>query len=203
MHSGNGTGPQRGVLVDWNDARGFGFITPAAGGTRVFVHISAFPPRPRPVTGCAVTYVEGRDERNRRRALRVWYAAPGRAGNMKAGGVLLASTAVVLFFALLAGLAVQEPTRAVLVAICGVFSIAAFVLYGVDKSAARQGIRRTPESTLHTIALLGGWPGALIARQVFRHKTVKQPFRTIFWGTVAVNCAAIAWLAYEAPFTLP
>jgi uncharacterized membrane protein YsdA (DUF1294 family) len=39
-----------------------------------------------------------------------------------------------------------------------------------------------------------GWPGALAARRVFRHKTTKQPFRTIFWGTVIANCVALAWL---------
>lgn len=73
-----------------------------------------------------------------------------------------------------------------------------FTMYRADKSAAAvSGRRRTPESTLHTIDLLGGWPGALVARHVFRHKTVKQPFRTVFWLTVVVNCAALAWLVRE------
>ena len=79
------------------------------------------------------------------------------------------------------------------------FAVGFAFMYGADKSAAKQGRWRTPESTLHTIALVGGWPGALIARQVFRHKTITQPFRTIFWVTVIVNCVALAWFAYEAP----
>ena len=66
--------------------------------------------------------------------------------------------------------------------------------YRFDKSAARAGRRRTPESTLHTLALFGGWPGALVGQQVWRHKTTKQPFRTLFWGTVILNCAALTWL---------
>jgi uncharacterized membrane protein YsdA (DUF1294 family) len=49
--------------------------------------------------------------------------------------------------------------------------------YAADKSAAEQGRWRTSESTLHAVALVGGWPGALVARRVFRHKTRKQPFR--------------------------
>ena len=65
MASGDTVGCQQGVLVDWNDGRGFGFIEPAAGGPRVFVHVSAFPRGRRPVTGCEVTYAEVRDERNR------------------------------------------------------------------------------------------------------------------------------------------
>jgi uncharacterized membrane protein YsdA (DUF1294 family) len=115
----------------------------------------------------------------------------------------VASGIAALFFLLLVVLLVQEPVRVVLLAAYGLFSAVAFVLYGVDKSAARQGRRRTRESTLHTIALVGGWPGALVARQVFRHETVKQPFRTVFWGMVVANCVALAWFVHEAPFTLP
>jgi uncharacterized membrane protein YsdA (DUF1294 family) len=60
--------------------------------------------------------------------------------------------------------------------------------------AARRDARRTPENSLHLVALCGGWPGALIAQQQFRHKTVKQPFQTVFWITVILNLAAAWWL---------
>jgi len=76
---------------------------------------------------------------------------------------------------------------------CAVFSVATFMVYAADKSAARRGAHRVPESTLHVLSLLGGWPGALAAQQVLRHKTRKQPFRFVFWVTVAVNCLALAW----------
>ena len=74
-------------------------------------------------------------------------------------------------------------------------SVTSFILYGVDKAAAAQGRRRTPEIAFHFVSVLGGWPGALVGQRVFRHKTRKQPFRTVFWGTVVINCAALAWLA--------
>lgn len=67
-----------------------------------------------------------------------------------------------------------------------------FVVYALDKSAARTGGRRTPEVTLHALALAGGWPGALLARRVLRHKTRKQPFRAVFWLTVVANCVVLA-----------
>lgn len=73
-------------------------------------------------------------------------------------------------------------------------SIAAFIAYGVDKSAARRKLRRTPESTLHALGLAGGWPGALAAQSLFRHKTSKQSFQWMFRGTAIVNCAGLAWL---------
>ncbi|WP_437675835.1 DUF1294 domain-containing protein [Sorangium sp. So ce131] len=66
-------------------------------------------------------------------------------------------------------------------------SLVAFIVYAVDKSAAERGERRTPERTLHLLALAGGWPGALIAQQLFRHKSKKAAFRLVFWCTVLLN----------------
>ncbi|MEA5076659.1 MAG: DUF1294 domain-containing protein [Coriobacteriia bacterium] len=70
--------------------------------------------------------------------------------------------------------------------------IITFAVYAWDKAAARRGAWRVPEATLHVLAVLGGWPGALAAQRALRHKTRKQLFRTVFWITVALNCAALA-----------
>ena len=125
------------------------------------------------------------------------------AGRSRARGVPAALGAASVFFVLLAGLFVLDELPVTLLAAYGLFSAVAFLMYGADKAAAEQGRWRTPESTLHTIALVGGWPGALVARRVFRHKTTKQPFRTIFWSTVVANCVALAWFVLEAPLSLP
>jgi len=68
-----------------------------------------------------------------------------------------------------------------------------FILYGVDKWAAKREAQRTPENTLQFCALLGGWPGALLAQQVFRHKSRKRSFQIVFWFTVLLNCGVL-WL---------
>ncbi len=81
-------------------------------------------------------------------------------------------------------------------------SLFALVLYRADKRAAQRGQWRTHESTLHVVALLGGWPGALAGRRLFRHKTRKQPFVTVLWLTVVTNCAGVAVLLLAAPFTV-
>ena len=75
-----------------------------------------------------------------------------------------------------------------------VASLLTFIAYAIDKSAARKGGWRTQESTLHFLSLVGGWPGALVAQQVLRHKSSKQAFRSVFWVTVILNCAAFFWL---------
>ncbi len=68
-------------------------------------------------------------------------------------------------------------------------------MYALDKSAARDDRRRTRESTLLLLGILGGWPGALAAQALLRHKSAKPSFRVAFWGTVVVNLLVIGWLA--------
>ncbi len=66
-------------------------------------------------------------------------------------------------------------------------SAVAFALYGYDKKRARTGERRIPEKVLHASELLGGWPGALLAQQVFRHKTRKLSYQSAFWLIVTLH----------------
>ncbi len=60
-------------------------------------------------------------------------------------------------------------------------SIITAIMYAIDKQAARRGTRRIPERTLHTIAILFGWPGALVAQQLFKHKRQKTAFVLTTW----------------------
>jgi uncharacterized membrane protein YsdA (DUF1294 family) len=102
-------------------------------------------------------------------------------------------SAAVLF---LAGLCVAAARGSLPLAVPIVYSavsVAAVIVYAADKSAARRDDWRTPERTLHLLALVGGWPGALVAQTAFRHKTRKMSFRLIFWITVAANCGALVW----------
>lgn len=76
-------------------------------------------------------------------------------------------------------------------------STVAFVAYALDKFAARDGRWRTAEGTLHLFGLIGGWPGALYAQWVFRHKSSKAEFQRVFWITVVLNCLGLGWLLTE------
>lgn len=75
-----------------------------------------------------------------------------------------------------------------------VVSVIAVLVYGWDKFAALCKWRRTPENVLHMYALLGGWPGALFAQQLFRHKSSKKTFRRGFWLTVALNLCLLGFV---------
>ena len=60
-----------------------------------------------------------------------------------------------------------------------------------DKMRAVAGERRIPEAELLGLAIFGGSPGALLARQIFRHKTRKQPFSTHLFLIVALQAGAL------------
>ncbi len=102
-------------------------------------------------------------------------------------GVAVLLLAVALTAAVLAG----SVPLAVPLAYLGL-SLVTLWAYAADKAAAQQGRWRTSEATLHLLALVGGWPGALVGRQAYHHKTRKQPFTTVVWVTVALNVAALS-----------
>lgn len=73
--------------------------------------------------------------------------------------------------------------------IYSLLSVVTFFIYRSDKRRAQQGERRFSENSLQLFALLGGWPGGLLAQQLFRHKTRKVPFQLLFWFIVALHLA--------------
>lgn len=75
----------------------------------------------------------------------------------------------------------------------------AFAAYGIDKTAAIGEVRRIPEAFLHLLGFAGGWPGALVAQRVFRHKSRKVSFQVTFWIVAALNSAAALWLLSVSP----
>lgn len=69
-------------------------------------------------------------------------------------------------------------------------------VYFLDKRAAVRGAHRIPEARLHALALLGGWPGALLAMRLFKHKRRKAAFVRVFWLTVVGHLAAVSAAVY-------
>ncbi len=185
----------QGKLSNWKDEKGFGFIAPDGGGRQVFVHVKAFSNRQRrPVGGEAVTYELKTDNKGRLRADRVVFAGK-RVPLVKASGhsnvsIILAVT----FLVFVAGSVYAGRLPIAVLWLYLIAGVVAFAAYAFDKSAARNDRWRVRESTLHLFALAGGWPGALVAQRIVRHKTKKRSFQVVFWTTAVVNCSALGWL---------
>ena len=185
----------KGKITTWNDAKGFGFITPLAGGKRIFIHMSAFSNRGRrPELNEVVTYSVASDEQGRPCATKATLAGDKltkkEAKKSSATAILFA----VLFIAAVGISALTGSVSGWLPIGYAALSLVTFVAYYLDKLAARRGAWRTSEGTLLFLGLAGGWPGALIAQETLRHKSKKPSFRAVFWVTVLINCAALAWL---------
>lgn len=67
----------------------------------------------------------------------------------------------------------------ILYALIALASLAAFILYGVDKYKAKRGHRRISEKTLLLSAVLFGGIGAYLGMRVFHQKTKHRYFRVL------------------------
>lgn len=75
-------------------------------------------------------------------------------------------------------------------------SLITFAAFARDKRAAVSGERRTPEATLLLLVAAGGAPGGLAAQQLLRHKTRKEPFRSLLWSIAAAQAACALWIYF-------
>lgn len=190
-----------GTLRSWNDERGFGFIEPKQGGQEIFVHIKAFEYRSgRPQIGQAVTFEVELSPEGKKRAKRVQIVQPLRAprrqrsnGPAQWGTASYFAIPVFLFVYLVVAIVWHVPNWVAWLYLAA--SAICFVVYSVDKAAAVAGRWRVSESTLIMLGVAGGWPGALVAQQILRHKSNKAAFRSAFWGSVVVNVIAFVVLA--------
>lgn len=194
---------QKGELVMWNDLKGFGFIRPDGTEDDYFVHISTFKkglPR-RPEIGDEVHFRPHEGTTGRKRAafalipsLEHHQAGKGRQFSLNprprsAFVNLLIITPLVLSGYLL--VLAQNPAPFFLY---WILSILTMFLYGTDKANAATRRWRVPEIYLHILEFLGGWPGALIAQNDFRHKTRVTIYVWILRGIILIHL--MAWFIY-------
>lgn len=184
----------QGKISRWNDAQGFGFISPNGGGQPVFVHIKSFASRHRrPADNDSVSYERKTDASGRMQAVHVAFAGERMSPASPAGRSNAALIIALAFLAMLAGLVIAGRVPLAVVGLYLLASAVAFITYALDKAAAQRDQWRTRESTLHLLALIGGWPGALAAQKLLRHKSGKPSFQTMFRLTVILNCGALGW----------
>ena len=189
----------QGRIHNWNDDKGFGFVTPNGGGDKAFVHIKSFARATRrPVDGDLITYATGRDKQGRLQANAIRFVGEPKPADDRAAPGWFGPAFALSFVAVLLGAVFGGYLSMHVLTTYAAMSLITFIAYGRDKSAATTGRRRTPETTLHLLGLLCGWPGALLAQRWLRHKSRKPAFQWPLWATVIVNLCVLAWLSTAA-----
>lgn len=192
-----------GFLKSWNDERGFGFIEPVKGGDEIFVHVKALRTRgARPQLNQPLSFEVELGPQGKKRAKNVELIRPAqrvtrRAQSSPTRWGTASLFAIPAFVVVYVAVAVVWRVPGVFAAGYVVASLTCFLAYALDKSAAEQGRWRVSEGTLLALGLAGGWPGAIVAQQLLRHKSGKVSFRSAFWGTVVVN--VLAFIAFNSP----
>lgn len=88
-----------------------------------------------------------------------------------------------------------DPMTAVIAALLAI-NLFTILRFWQDKQRAIAGDRRISEGDLLGLALIGGTPGAFLARHVFRHKTRKQPFSTWLLLIATIQAGALVGFAF-------
>jgi uncharacterized membrane protein YsdA (DUF1294 family)/cold shock CspA family protein len=188
-----------GELVDWNDARGFGFIQ-AEDGLRYFVHITSIARiATRPRSGDRVEFepYRGEDGRIQARSVKIAGANPLPHKAARRSG---ASTRTKLEWRLLMALlltlcAVAAITTGSLPWQVGLIYLVAGALsylnYADDKRSAEQGRWRISEARLLGVDFCFGIIGGLIGQALLRHKTRKAGYVST---TIVLSGVHLMWL---------
>lgn len=190
---------QQGKIVEWNDARGCGFVVTHGENQRVFLHINQFAAgrTRRPREGDMLVYEVRRGERGKMMADAVRFAtdAKRRRQDVRRSRWGVTEMVTLLLAIGLVAMVVTGKLPWQIAAAYPLLSALTWLVYQKDKRAAGAGRCRTPESALQLLALLGGWPGAWLAQKHVRHKSSKPSFQLTFWVMVALNLTGLLWLA--------
>lgn len=204
---------RQGTIIDWNQARGAGHVL-ADDGEHWPFHSSDWRGERRPRAGQPVSFsvrrqpdgrncagqVHPRDAGVRKPSARAAASARPRRRQRAAGSLPWLWTGMcVAAYATLLGVAVERarlPVQALYVSL--LLCTAAWIAHALDKRAARHGRRRIPEARLHLLELIGGWPGALLAQRMLRHKNRKPRYQAVFWSLVALHTGAVAAWTFGA-----
>ncbi len=189
----------KGTVVNFNDAKGYGFIQPDGQQNQVYVHATAVTNRARLADGQRVTFDIVPAEKGPRAANVIidGAAAPARARQRS-------SVSPYRLF----GIVAVAITLGIMLAIIGIFnwpwivayflgiSSTTYLLYWYDKRASKRNQLRVPERVLHIAELCGGSLAALIAQRILPHKVRKGSYQRWFWLIVVAQVIVFFVILY-------
>ena len=191
----------QGKVENWNDQKGYGFVEPNGGGKRTFVHINAFKNRHRrPIDGDIIVYTLVAEGDDKFKAEEIKFARDSvrtRPKSKSKSAIAFTEKLTLVFFIGLLALVVVGSLPVIVIGLYSAISLVTFFAYASDKKAARNRGWRISQKKLHTLALFGGWPGALMAQNRLRHKSIKKEFKLVYRATILANLAGLLWIYSE------
>lgn len=189
---------QEGIVVSWDDARGFGFVE-SPGQAQIFLHAKFLRDRRvRPKPGDSISFVLSTDRDGGPAAADAEIAGALPPPKLRRQPTTLIDVSrLAAAVAILAGaVAVYLIDRAPiwLPALYVVMSFGSGLAYWLDKLYAIENRSRVRETSLHLADAFFGIAGGLFAQHVFRHKTRKKSFRYVtrlIWVAHATLLAAV------------
>jgi uncharacterized membrane protein YsdA (DUF1294 family)/cold shock CspA family protein len=188
-----------GKIKIWNNEKGYGFIALENHEKDIFVHISSFVNKNnRPAINQEVTFNISHNNKGKKEAQNVKllsYKLTPEQEKLTYGYKdksiysvnIMAKFIVFAFMLLLLFYYTNQKIQIEILIVYLITGLTTYFVYGMDKSKALNDEYRVSENFLHLLSLFGGWTGAIIAQQRFRHKTNKMPFQIIFIITIIAN----------------
>ena len=185
---------EHGTLVRWNDQRGFGFLQPDRGKREIFLHVRALPHyQRRPRVGDRLRFTIESDDVGQ------LFARSARIAGLALSPFTLAAIIATLLLVLYLALVAARMAPPHIGAWYMLMSLMAILAHSIDKGRAEKELWRIPESRLHLLEALGGWPGAFLAQLFYRHKIRKLSYQAVFWAIVAAHGGLWLLASSDAP----
>jgi uncharacterized membrane protein YsdA (DUF1294 family)/cold shock CspA family protein len=176
----------KGIIVKFDDQRGFGFIRSKELTEDVFVHIQEIRDQQKLSVGQNVEFSTKQTDKG----LSAVEVIPGKKPTspfVLYGGVAIVLTIAVMIFLFSWG-------WNIIIAYLVSINLSTFLFYGYDKMIAGSSILRVPEWILHGLAICGGSPAGLASQKLFRHKTIKGSFQMVYWTIVMLQIVILVFL---------
>jgi len=185
-----------GIVVKFDEKRGFGFIRTKKLPEDVFVHVKNVQDRQNLLLGQTVQFKTEETPKGLS-ALKVVPGKKQTSPYFLYGMVAAIITVAMTFFLYETIFSYKQNWQHIIIAYIASVNLTTLLFYGYDKMIAGGSILRVPEWILHGLSICGGSPAGLIAQKMFHHKTIKGSFQMVYWMIVIIQVVILVWYTYN------